>query len=77
MNDTTPEIESRLDEIYERKSGEEKLLICLKMFETAREIVISSLPKNISERELQKKIFLRFYGNDFSENEKVKILSSF
>jgi len=77
MNDTTPEIESRLDEIYERKSGEEELLICLKMFETAREIVISSLPKNISERELQKKIFLRFYGNDFSENEKVKILSSF
>jgi len=77
MNDTTPEIESRLDEIYNRKSGEEKLLICLKMFETAREIVISSLPKNISERELQKKIFLRFYGNDFSENEKVNILNSF
>ena len=77
MNDTTPEIESRLDEIYERKSGEEKLLICLKMFETAREIVISSLLKNISERELQKKIFLRFYGNDFGENEKVKILNSF
>ena len=77
MNDTTPEIESRLDEIYERKSGEEELLICLKMFETAREIVISSLPKNISERELQKKIFLRFYGNDFSENEKVNILNSF
>ena len=77
MNDTMPEIESRLDELYEGKSSEEKLLICLKMFETAREIVISSLPKNISERELQKKIFLRFYGNDFSENEKVNILSSF
>jgi len=77
MNDTTPEIESKLAELYKRKSGEEKLLICLKMFETAREIVISSLPKNISERELQKKIFLRFYGNDFSENEKVNILNSF
>ena len=77
MNDTMPEIESRLDELYEGKSGEEKLLICLKMFETAREIVIFSLPKNISERELQKKIFLRFYGNDFSENEKVNILNSF
>jgi len=76
MNDTAPEIQDKIDDIYKNKTGEEKLLIALSMFETARELVISSLPKNLSERELRKALFLRFYGNDFSINEKEKILSN-
>jgi len=75
MNDTAPEVQDKIDYIYKNKSGEEKLLIALSMFETAREIVISSLPNNLTERELRKALFLRFYGNDFSVNEKEKILS--
>ncbi len=75
MNDTIPEIQDKIDGIYKNKTGEEKLLIALSMFETAREIVISSLPNNLTERELRKALFLRFYGNDFSVNEKEKILS--
>ena len=74
MNDTAPEIQDKIDDIYKNKSGEEKLLIALSMFETTREIVISSLPKNLSEKELRKALFLRFYGNDFSVDEKEKIL---
>ena len=77
MNDTAPEIQDKIDDIYRNKTGEEKLLIALSMFETAREIVISSLPNDLSDKELQKALFLRFYGNDFSVNEKEKILSSF
>ena len=76
MNDTTPEIRDKIDNIYKNKSGEEKLLIALSMFETARELVISSLPRNLSEKELRKELFLRFYENDFSINEKEKILSN-
>ena len=75
MNDTTPEIQDKIDDIYKNKSGEEKLLIALSMFETARELVISSLPNNLSDKELRKELFLRFYGNDFSINEKEKILA--
>jgi hypothetical protein len=77
MNDTAPEIQEKINEIYKNKSGEEKLLIALSMFETARELVISSLPNNLSDKELRKELFLRFYGNDFSAVEKEKILSSF
>ena len=77
MSDTAPEIQDKIDNIYKNKTGEEKLLIALSMFETARELVISSLPKNLSERELRKALFLRFYGNDFSTNEKEKILNNF
>ncbi len=77
MNDTAPEIQDKIDTIYKNKSGEEKLLIALSMFETARELVISSLPNNLSERELRKALFLRFYGSDFSVKEKERILSNF
>ncbi len=76
MSDTAPEIQDKIDDIYKNKTGEEKLLIALSMFETARELVISSLPKNLSEKELRKALFLRFYGNDFSREEKEKILSN-
>ena len=74
MDDTSPEIQQKIEEIYRNKSGEEKLLIALSMFETAREIVISSLPQNLSKKELRRELFLRFYGNDFSDSEKNRIL---
>jgi len=77
MNDTIPEIENKLNQIYLGKSGEEKLLIALQMFETARKIVVSSLPENVSEEEVRKELFLRFYGNDFDDRFKEEILSRF
>jgi len=77
MNDTTPAIEKKLNQIYFDKSGEERLLIALKMFETARDIVLSSLPGSLSNKELRKELFLRFYGNEFDENYKEKIIQRF
>jgi len=75
MSDTTPEIQDIMDEIYKSKSGEEKLLIALSMFETARKIVLSSIPLNLSDKNVRIELFLRFYGNDFNEKEKDKIIS--
>jgi hypothetical protein len=77
MNDTTPEIENKLNQIYLSKSGEEKLLIALQMFETAKKIVISSMPKNLSDSDFRRELFLRFYGDDFSKKERENILSHF
>jgi hypothetical protein len=74
MTDTTFEIKNKINQYYLSKSGEEKLLIALKMFETARDIVLSSLPKNLSDNVLRKELFLRFYGNEFDELTKEKIL---
>jgi hypothetical protein len=45
----------------------------LKMFEIAREIVISSLPEGLSEKEIRKAVFLRFYGDEFTKDETEKI----
>ena len=77
MTDTPLEIKRKLSHYYNTKSGEEKLLIALKMFETARSIVLSSLPGNLSEDEIRRELFLRFYGNDFDDLSKEKILESF
>lgn len=74
MNDTSDLIKEKVEANYASISGEEKLLMALSMFETARALVIASLPKDISESELRKELFLRFYGNDFDEDEKIKII---
>jgi hypothetical protein len=47
------------------------------MFETVREIVLSSLPENLSDKELSRELFLRFYRTDFDESEIEKIINSF
>ncbi|MBV6421036.1 MAG: hypothetical protein DAHOPDDO_02305 [Ignavibacteriaceae bacterium] len=73
MNDTSPRIEEMINQIYLKKTGEEKILIALKMFETARDIVISSLPNDLSDKELKKELFLRFYGDEFDDVIQEKI----
>lgn len=72
MKDTTPEME----EMYYKKimsfSPQERLMMACDMYTTAKKLVISSLPKDLTEAEKRVEVFLRFYGNDFSEEEKAK-----
>ena len=65
MNDTSPEAKKIQDELFAKLSGEERLLMGLEMFETARKIVLSSFPPNLPENEIRKRLFLRFYGIKF------------
>jgi hypothetical protein len=77
MSDTHPSVESRFHEMIMSRSPEERLRMGCSMFDTAKEIVRSSIRErnpNLSEREMRKEIFLRFYGNDFSPQQKEKIL---
>jgi hypothetical protein len=61
------------------KSPEERLIMGCSMFDAAKEIARSSImeenPK-ISPREIKEKIFLRFYGREFDEDRKKKILDA-
>ena len=43
--------------------------------ESAKKIVEYSLPKDLSELEKKIQMFLRFYGHEFSETEKNKIIT--
>ena len=75
MKDTAPEIEKVFLDKMMKLSGSERVLIANSMFETARKIVLSSFPEDLSEVEKKVMLFLRFYGNDFNEEEKQKIIA--
>lgn len=79
MNDTTPEITILYRNLIMNKSGEERLLMGCSMYDTARQVVRSAIHNNrpgITDEEMKKEIFLRFYGNDFSRADREKFLSA-
>ena len=63
MNDTSPEIETFLTARYAALSGPQRLLMALEMFETARQVVLSSLDPSLDEQERRRELFRRFYGD--------------
>jgi hypothetical protein len=64
MTDTSPEIERIVHERLMAMSGEQRFLIGICMFETAREIVLSSFPKGLSQAETRRRLCERFYGDE-------------
>ena len=62
MNDTPPEIEKQLREMIMRCSGEERFMMGVRSFEAAREIILASLPENLSADEMKRRLFERMYG---------------
>ena len=62
MNDTTPEIARLVRELCARKTGAECLAMGASMFETARILVLASLPPGLPEREIRRRLCERFYG---------------
>ena len=62
MNDTTPEIAEKVHEMMMARTGAERLIMGSAMFDLARKIVLASLPKDLSEEELKRRLFERIYG---------------
>ena len=76
MNDTHPDIAIRFRDLMMSKSGEERLLMGFSMYDAAREIVRSAIlaqRPDITPEEMRKEIFLRFYGQEFSQADREKI----
>lgn len=63
MNDTSPEIRDLVQSRYMAMEGEQRFLIGVEMFETARAIVLSSFPEGLSELETRRLLCERFYGD--------------
>ena len=66
MRDTTPEFQRFVDAQFQRLSPAERVRLCTEMFDTARILVESSLPANLSEYERKRRITERFYGSEFA-----------
>jgi hypothetical protein len=67
VNDTSAEIEAALAARYAAMSGSDRALMALQMFETAQQIVLSSLAPGLSESERRRELCRRFYGNELAQ----------
>lgn len=78
MNDTHPDVAIRYRELMMRKSGQQRVVMGCSMYDTAKQIVRSAIYNSrpgITDAEIKREIFLRFYGQEFSQAEREKYLS--
>jgi hypothetical protein len=67
--------------LFKNKTGEERMKMGFSMFEFAAKFAAVSIMekhknRDLSPCQLKKELFLRLYGNDFSETQKAEILDS-
>jgi hypothetical protein len=62
MHDTAPEVAELMRELLMQRSGEERFMMGLLMFDAAREFVLASLPADLPEAEFKRRLFERIYG---------------
>jgi len=80
MKDTPIDILEMQRNILLNKTDSEKFIMSIDMYETSKAFVRSSIRNEnhaLSEKELHKEVFRRFYKNDFSDSEMKKILMTF
>ncbi len=63
MDDTTPEIAAKMRRLLLARPGAERLAMGSDMFETAREMLLASMPPGLSDREIRIRLCERLYGN--------------
>jgi hypothetical protein len=67
MNDTSSKMEKMVDECYASMTPHQRMRIAASMFETARAIVESSLPENLSRKERRLAFARRLYAGELPE----------
>ena len=62
MNDTAPEIAEQVQARLMTLSNATRFKMGAQMFDAARQVVIASLPKDLPEAELNRRLYERIYG---------------
>jgi len=78
MHDTSPEMEARMREMMAQKTPAERLHMACSMFAAAKTLVRSGIiheDSTLTEAQIRGRMFLRFYGNDFSPEEIQRIVA--
>ncbi len=68
MNDTTPQIKKIFHDKMMAKDGIARLQFGVSMFDTAKKLILASLPENISVLEEKKFLLKRLYTNDLTDD---------
>ena len=72
MEDTTPEIKTVYRQMIMSRTEAERFIMCAEMFETARELAIAAMPKNLSEADQKRYIYQRLYGEPLPDDFPLK-----
>ncbi len=78
MRDTPPAVDAKYRAMLLERSGEERLKMAGSMYATARALVIASVLEadpSASPAALRQALFLRFYGHEFDESTRTRILA--
>jgi len=71
MNDTSPKFQEIVDKWYEDAGPDRRVQIASEMFDTARAIILSSLPEGLSRFERRLAYIERMYGNELPMKAKI------
>lgn len=68
LMDTTREIEELQNELWMKKTPQERARFGSAMFTACRRVIIASLPKDLSEKEFKKQLYFRTYGEHLPDD---------
>lgn len=77
MKDTSPDMEQLQRELIMRLTPGERMLMAMDMYQTAKTIVeagIRARHGDLPPREMRRRVFLQFYGNDLPPEQIEEIL---
>jgi hypothetical protein len=67
MNDTSAKIEAMVRARYRQMTPEERVRVAASMFETARAIILSSLPPGLDRQQRRLALARRLYADELPE----------
>ena len=73
MNDSSSSVEEFYREKLMERSPEERFMMGIRMFESARSMALASLPADLSTSERSFNLFLRFYGHELDANTQNQV----
>ena len=79
MTDTSPETTAAFDALLAQRSGSDRVRMACEMFDLARALAVAAIriaEPATSGRDLRVRLFERLYGEDFSEEERARIIAT-
>ncbi|MCB1116115.1 MAG: hypothetical protein KDK71_06560 [Chlamydiia bacterium] len=77
-SDTSPSMAKKFREMLMERSGEERMMMGCSMSRACRILVIQAIERKhpgISPLELRKKLFMRYYGKEFTQEQAKRFFS--
>ena len=79
MNDTPPDVALALDALMARRSGSDRVRMACEMFDMARALAVAAITADeptISRERLRVALFERFYGEDFPDEDRARMVAT-